>query len=347
MGFPDFKELRRAASARGSRGLAAFLLILECLVELFRHRLLSWVNEKLDKGVSPMLTILGEILSWIGGNRIIFILLLAATYCVVVVAIAQIRAAKGPLKEASTGGFHASAGHRLIKDPASGPRATSLQPAQAETHGASSPATAIGSIGTIGAGARVVIGPGGNRAPTASQLFRPEIMCRGLFTKECKLPFVGDGGLEIELAQCTVVAFRNDSVEARSVADDVVVHMDFVRESGGDLVAINEAWWREDIAPTTSSFYIGRGETKHVVVSTTADGKCKTLEKEFVYGLQRSMLTAIDLADGRWKVKLDFRARDFSQSYYFSGVVNEGDAQWTTPSITPPSDWDAQRTVSN
>ena len=113
--WPDFKDLGKAAMARGAWWTAAGLVFLAFLEELFLHRLLSWVNEKLDQGVTPALSVLGVALSWVTENRVLFIVLLAVSYCIVVVAIAQVRTSRKPSSppQESMGGSHDTEGHSL------------------------------------------------------------------------------------------------------------------------------------------------------------------------------------------------------------------------------------------
>jgi hypothetical protein len=94
MAWPDLKELRKAAAARGSRLLVVCLLLLEILREVFEHRLLTWVNEQLDKGAGPMIRRLSIVLTWISDNRVLFVLLLAVLYCLIVIIVAQYKSAR-------------------------------------------------------------------------------------------------------------------------------------------------------------------------------------------------------------------------------------------------------------
>jgi hypothetical protein len=91
MGWPDFKELRKAAAERGSWWLVGLLLLVEVLQELFLHRLLGWANEQLDHEAGPMIEAFREVLVAVASHRFIFALALAVLYCVVVVIVAQIQ----------------------------------------------------------------------------------------------------------------------------------------------------------------------------------------------------------------------------------------------------------------
>jgi hypothetical protein len=113
----------------------------------------------------------------------------------------------------------------------------------------------------------------------------PNIVCRGFFPKTCDFPLSGEE--PDSRWECQTIAFRNTGQSA----DHVVACLDF-HSDRGQPVPVNEAWWSEDADRTSNiGFYIGRTETKHLVVAIQADGGCFVVGKTYSRSFGRFMPT--------------------------------------------------------
>jgi hypothetical protein len=92
--WPDLKELRKAAAEKGAWILFAGMLLLELIQEIFLHRILAWVNDKIDQESGGMILLVRDGLMAIDSHRFIFFLTLMVLYGIVVILVAQISASK-------------------------------------------------------------------------------------------------------------------------------------------------------------------------------------------------------------------------------------------------------------
>ena len=91
MAWPDLEELRNAAVKRGAWVVVISLLVAELIKELFLHRILGWLNERIDAEASPVIHFFYNALKLIDNHRFISFLALVVLYCLTVVIIAQVK----------------------------------------------------------------------------------------------------------------------------------------------------------------------------------------------------------------------------------------------------------------
>ncbi len=84
------------AKTRTSIPLAVVFLIIWLVIETTKHRILSWINEQLDRGAGPMIHFLGTIIKWLADNPVSFFVILVAAYCLFVIIGAQLSSFQWP-----------------------------------------------------------------------------------------------------------------------------------------------------------------------------------------------------------------------------------------------------------
>jgi hypothetical protein len=165
------------------------------------------------------------------------------------------------------------------------------------------------------------------------------IVCRGFFLKRCHIPLTDDDGLQWKTLVAQTIAFRNES---RICADQVVANLEFLSDTD-QSVAVNDAWWGEK-GERRLSFCIDRSQTKHLIVVSTLENVCFAFAKIYSREWGRDLTDPVPLGKGRWRLKIDLTADNFEESYYSIGeVMQDGQSKWSTPSKTPPPEWNEAR----
>lgn len=163
---------------------------------------------------------------------------------------------------------------------------------------------------------------------------RPEIQCRGFVRMDCRIPYFDlvKEAFEDLSPPCIAMAFRNTALTSNSEAHDVVAHLDFVSANHG-CVTVNEGWWFEDADETgLRTFYIGRAETKHLVLVIGGEsGACAALPKIWSRNSGRHMPgEPIELARDIWKLTVELTGEGFREVYHCEGVVTGiSESKWS------------------
>jgi hypothetical protein len=123
-----------------------------------------------------------------------------------------------------------------------------------------------------------------------------------------------------------------------------VANLDFLSDSE-ELIAVNEAWWREDGEDHSSlGFYIAQAETKHLVIASVRNGHWFAIEKRYSRSWGRDMPIAIELPLGRWRLKVDLMGDGLRQTYYLVGrITTDTSSSWSSPTATLPPEWNAKK----
>jgi hypothetical protein len=218
-----------------------------------------------------------------------------------------------------------------------GGKSTSIQQ---QTHGLHSPA--IGSIRDIGAGANVIIGGAPPSVPPIQPRPAPRLLARHPRHMTCQFPVPDERFIRMPM-DCVVLGVRNSADSSTDEADNVIAHLKFESDTS-PTVHIDEAWWCEDEEDTgVHSFYIGRDETKHLVVAIKADREYFAVPKEFKSYHGRNMPgEAVALSVGRWRITVEITAEHVREKFYLeAAILEDGKSSWSDPATAPPSSWPA------
>jgi hypothetical protein len=180
-----------------------------------------------------------------------------------------------------------------------------------------------------------------SRLPLRAPQVSPSIACRGFFVKECNIPAAGKEDVTWETLSCQTLAFRNIG----RTDDEAMATLDF-RSDDDELIAVNHGWWCEDgeRGPGSMSFFIGRGQTKHLVVTASVDNYCWIWSKTFDHTWGRDLTHDLfQLREGRWRLTIELTAGEFRETYYSIGeVLSGGKSKWSSPLTIQPADWNVK-----
>lgn len=213
---------------------------------------------------------------------------------------------------------------------------------QQETGGAHSPATAVGSIGDVGAGAKITIGGLPLTLPPRAGPAPRLIEC-GIAAMTCQFPFYNErlNQFDIKDFECIVLAIRNAAKSSADEADNVIAHLDFESDVHAP-VRVNEVWWSEDEEETgTSSLFIGREQTKHLVIGIKVRSELLAVPKEWrrLYG-RHMPGTPLPLHPSHWRITAEVTAEHAKAVFYSDAEVHEdGRSTWSPPVTTRPAAW--------